>query len=119
MKRFRFLQWQVYIEAKELLTLVLNIVKRLPKEYRYELGAQANRSAFSVVLNIAEGSGKTSDKDTSRYFDIALGSLYETLSAVDVFCDNQIVDKTEFNDIYNKAESIANQLGGFKKKLNG
>jgi len=62
MNKFRFLEWNVYRESKELLNTTFNIVGQLPKEYRYELGSQMIRSAFSIVLNMAEGSGKRSDK---------------------------------------------------------
>jgi len=117
MKKFRFLEWQVYKDAKELFNFILKLVKKLPKEYRYELGSQIIRSALSVVLNIAEGSGKVSDKEMNRFFDISLGSLYETLSSADILHDNKLIDKVEFDRISNMASVIANQIGGFKKRL--
>ncbi len=40
MRKFRFLEWKVYKDAKELFSLLLKIVKRLPREYRFELGSQ-------------------------------------------------------------------------------
>ncbi len=117
MKKFRFLDWQVYKEAKKLFSFLLEIVRKLPKEYRYDIGSQILRSGLSIILNIAEGSGKTSDKELNRYFNIALGSLFETLAAVDVLKDNNLLDKKEFNKILEFTTSISNQLGGFKKQL--
>ena len=38
MNKFRFLNWKVYKDSQELFALVLNLVKKLPKEYRFELG---------------------------------------------------------------------------------
>jgi four helix bundle protein len=60
MNKFRFLEWNVYKDAQKLVEIILNTVKKLPREYRFEIGSQLIRSAFSVVLNIAEGSGKGS-----------------------------------------------------------
>ncbi|MDO8600273.1 MAG: four helix bundle protein [bacterium] len=117
MDKFRFLKWRVYQEAKGLLALILKIVKKLPREYRYELGSQIIRSAFSVILNIAEGSGKTSDKELNRFIEIALGSVNETLAGADVLNGNNLATDTEFREVYLKCDSISNQLGGFKKKL--
>ncbi len=117
MDQFRFLQWRVYSDAQELFSLVLRIVVRLPKEYRFELGSQIIRSSFSIVLNIAEGGGKTSDKELNRYIDIALGSVSETMAAMDVFRYNDFVDKKTFEDLARRLSSIASQLGGFKKKI--
>jgi len=117
MNKFRFLQWEVYKDAKDLFGLILKIVKKLPREFRFELGSQLIRSAFSIILNIAEGSGKTSDKELNRFIDISLGSISELLAAVDVLRDNNFITNTEFDEIFKKLVSISNQLGGFKKKL--
>lgn len=117
MEKFRFLKWQVYTDAKELFSLVLRIVRKLPKEYRYGLGSQIIRSGFSVVLNIAEGGGKNSDKELNRFIDIALGSLYETLAGVDVMKGENLINAEEFDKVYGKIEKISSQLGGFKKRL--
>ena len=117
MRKFRFLEWKVYKDSKELLVLLLEIVKRLPKEYRFELGSQIIRSGLSVILNIAEGSGKDTDKELNRYFNISLGSLSETLAAVDVLKDNGFITEEEFDKLFKRIEEISNQLGGFKKKL--
>ena len=117
MKQFRFLEWPVYRSAQELFATILKLVRGLPKEYRYELGSQLVRSSLSVVLNIAEGSGKSSDKEMNRFLEIALGSLYETLAAVETFKEMKLVDEDEFPQIRERVSVIANQIGGFKKKL--
>lgn len=117
MKRFRFLEWSVYRDAQELVYFVLEVVKKIPKEYRFEIGSQIIRAAFSVVLNIAEGSGKGSDKDFNRFLDIALGSLYETLAAADTLRFSKLISDEEFQKVELMCGNIAGQLGGFKKKI--
>lgn len=39
---------------------------------------QLDRASLSVVLNLAEGSGKPSPRDKKRFYSIAMGSLRET-----------------------------------------
>ena len=117
MKKFRFLDWKVYKDAQALFGIVMDIVQNLPQEYRYAVGNQLIRSALSVVLNIAEGCVKSSDKEMNRYFEIALGSLSETLAAVDTL---RFVGKAKDDDwsvVFQKVDDIGCQLGGFKKKL--
>ncbi len=117
MEKFRFLKWQVYKDAKELFSIIIKLVKKLPREFRFELGSQLIRAGLSVILNIAEGSGKSTDKELNRYLDISLGSLNEVLACCDVMKDNNFITKKEFEGIFQKTEDISNQLGGFKKKL--
>ncbi len=117
MDKFRFVNWKVYQESQELFTFILKLVKKIPKEYRFELGSQVIRSSFSIILNIAEGSGKSSDKELNRFFEIALGSVYETMAATDTLLHNKFITQDEFANVVQKADSISKQIGGFKKKL--
>lgn len=118
-KQFKFLEWQVYNDSQELFTDILKIVNETPKEYRFELGNQIIRSSLSVVLNIAEGSGKQSNKELNRYIEIAFGSLYETLAGIDTLRRNSMIGNKKFKSIHDKISSICKQLGGFKKKISG
>lgn len=117
MRSLHFLDWQVYKNARKLFVLLMQMVKTLPKEYRYEIGSQIVRSGLSVVLNIAEGSGKHSDAELNRFFDIALGSLFESVAAIDVLREIELVPEPLFVEIEKLATNISDQLGGFKKRL--
>jgi len=116
-KQFNFLDWPVYKDAQELVSFSLKIVNKLPKEHRFELSSQLIRSSSSVVLNIAEGSGKSSKKDFSHFIDIALGSLYETVANMDILVTNELINEADFELVKEKTANIARQLGGLKKKL--
>lgn len=117
MDEFRFLNWKVYKDAKELLREVIKITSKLPANLKYEFGNQLVRAALSIILNIAEGSGKNSDKELNRFFDIATGSVNETLAGLDVLKDNRIISEESFNKLFENCKSIAKQLGGFKKHI--
>lgn len=117
MRQLRFLDWKVYKDARRFFVLILIITKSLPKEYRFEISNQLIRAGLSVVLNIAEGSGKHSDAELNRFFDIALGSLFESVAAVDALRETKLVTETDFVKVETLASEISDQLGGFKKKL--
>jgi len=56
------------------------------------------RASVSVVLNIAEGNGKSSIKDRCRFFEIARASAFECAACLDVLSvkkllDSEIVDE--------------------------
>ena len=48
------------------------------------LQSQLLRAASSVVLNLAEGSGKDSPADRKRFYGIAMGSIREVQAILDL-----------------------------------
>jgi hypothetical protein len=42
MNKFRFLEWKVYKDAQGLFLVIVEILKRLSREQRYELGSQVS-----------------------------------------------------------------------------
>lgn len=118
-KTFRFREWKVYNDAQLLYMEVGKIVQKLPREHRYELGSQIMRSSLSIALNIAEGGGKSYVKELNRFLDIALGSAYETLAALDAMKRNGLIESAVFLKLGNDLEDICRQLGGFKRRVVG
>jgi four helix bundle protein len=54
---------------------------------------QLDRASTSVPLNVAEGNGKRSPKDRSRFLDIARGSVFECSAALDVLIARRKLDR--------------------------
>jgi len=113
---FRFRKFKVYQDAKSIYTEIVFITKTFPREHLY-LTDQIRRSSLSILLNIAEGSSKQSDKDFNRFITIALGSVDETVAAMEVATDLNLVNRIQFETIEKKLEEISRQLGGLSKKL--
>ena len=67
----------IWRKGIELVKEVYKVVKFIPETEKYGLISQMTRAAVSIPANIAEGSGRNSDKDYSRFIDIALGSCFE------------------------------------------
>ncbi len=60
--------------------LTLDVYKALvtfPKEEIFGLASQMKRSSASIPTNIAEGCGRNTEKDFSRFLVIAFGSANE------------------------------------------
>ena len=95
---------------------VVHTTKRFPREFFY-LKDQLRRSSLSIILQIAEGSAKRSDKDFNRYIEMGMGSANETAAGLEVAFAEKLIGETEFKDILSLCEEVVNQLGGFSKKL--
>ena len=55
---------------------------------------QVLRASSSIVLNLAEGSGLPSNRQKSKHYNIALGSLRETQAVIEICCntDTKLLD---------------------------
>ena len=67
----------VWQRAMDLVEGVYRVTKDWPKDEQYGLTNQVRRAVVSVPANIAEGQGRTSDREFARFLAIAHGSLYE------------------------------------------
>lgn len=56
---------------------VYRVTRAWPKEEIYGLTAQARRAAISIPANLAEGLGRGTPGEISRFAQAALGSAYE------------------------------------------
>ena len=80
---FGFERLDVYRTSVEFLALAWQLGEALPRG-QSALGDQLRRAALSVLLNIAEGTGRVGDADVSRHRAIARGSAMECAAILDV-----------------------------------
>ena len=71
----------------ELVKAVYALSKAFPADERYALTDQLRRAVTSIPSNIAEGSGRASNADYGHFLSIARGSLYETMTQLQVAVD--------------------------------
>jgi four helix bundle protein len=83
----------------------------------YALRDQIRRASISIMLNIAEGFGRRTDREFSQFLFIALGSAAEVQSALYVALDEKYIDEVMFQDMYNRCSEVARLISGFIKYL--
>ena len=116
METFRFLNFKVYQDSKKFYNRIIELTEKIPRKLEY-LVLQLRRSALSVILNIAEGSAKKSDRDFNRFLENSLGSINESLACLEIILDHRLITKEDFQELFLQGEEIAKQLGGLSKKL--
>lgn len=75
---------EVYNEALVLAKEVFILCKSKSLIKEYSLCDQIKRASVSVAANIAEGFGRNSRADFSRFLSISLGSANETIALLDI-----------------------------------
>ena len=73
--------WQLGMDFAE---QTYDLTKSFPDNERFGLVSQLRRAAVSVPANIAEGNARSSTKDYLRHLSIALGSLAEVETFLDL-----------------------------------
>ena len=68
---------RVWQNAMDLVVSVYHETQGFPKEELYGLTSQMRRAAVSFPSNIAEGKGRSTDRDRTLFFCHARGSLLE------------------------------------------
>lgn len=113
---FDFEKLEVYKQAK---TFNLNIQKFLLKNSLDNTARhQLRRASLSIVLNIAEGSGRNSRADKRNFLVIARGSAFECVAILDVLKEEGIVKEEVFMQFYNRAEGLSKMFYAMIQKLN-
>lgn len=116
MKDFKKLEvWQRGIKIVE---LAYSLTKLLPKEEKFNLVSQINRSAVSIPSNIAEGSSRRSEKDYFRFLEIALGSCFELETQIIILSVLNLIDNQQSIEIQKQIKSEEKQLISFMNILN-
>lgn len=67
----------IWKEAMTLARQIYEVTKNFPDMEKFGIVSQMTRAAVSVPSNIAEGAGRETDKDFIHFLSIAVGSLFE------------------------------------------
>src|SRR3954471_1221629 len=93
---FLFQDWQVYKDARALRKEVSTILKTYPPEERFALTDQTRRAMLSVMLEIAEGSNRRTEKDKAVFINRSFTSLYEVLACFDCALDDKYIQQDQY-----------------------
>lgn len=74
----------VWQKAMDLVEDIYRITRDFPDEERFGLVQQMRRCAVSIPSNIAEGAGRSSSREFLRFLSIAIGSLAELETQVEI-----------------------------------
>jgi four helix bundle protein len=107
--------WQ---KAMNLVTTTYEITLQFPKAELYCLTDQMRRSALSIPCNIAEGKARNSNKDFIHFLRIALGSLFEFQTQLEIAKNIDYINQEQFQRLWNFSTEIEVMLVSFIKKIN-
>ena len=109
-----FRKLDIWRDGIELADRVYGLTDAFPKNELYGLSSQMQRSAVSVSSNIAEGSGKDSDRDFARFLSISLGSLYELETQLEIAFRRGYISTENYYSLLTYIESLQKRVYNFR-----
>jgi len=117
--RFGYENLEVWDKAVAFSVKVIDIAENIATDRRhYRLLEQIEASSTSVSMNIAEGKGRRSSKEFIQYCYIARGSLYETMTLLEIFFRKGWITQDDHNKLEEKGAEIVSMIKGLINALN-
>ena len=108
----------VWQEARMLVNTIYNLIESSQKLQKdYSLIDQLKRATISVLLNIAEGFERGSNKEFANFLNIAKGSAGEVRAILYILLDNHFITQNQFDATKKSVLEISSHLANFRKFL--
>lgn len=113
MEKTGFEKLQVYQLAEQVSDLAWHIIQQWEYLEKDTIGKQLVRAADSIGANIAEGSGRGSTKDNSRFAKIARGSLFEVKHWLRRANKKKLLSESEVNKFHDILKVLTPKLSAY------
>ena len=107
----------VWQKSMALITEVYKVTKNFPHDEMYGLVVQMRRCSVSIPSNIAEGYGRNSTPDYIRFLKMALGSLYELQTQLDISQNLKYLQDDTFGQLFESSREVERMLSSLIRKL--
>jgi len=105
---FEFEKLDVYKKAKIFNASIRQFIKT--SKLDRTTNDQLRRASFSIVLNLAEGTGRFTKPDKRNFYIISRSSIFECIAILDVLRDEPIVEEDEFLKFYDQGDQLSRIL---------
>ena len=112
---YYYKQLKVWQKAMQLVMDVYDATSKFPKHELYGLISQMRRSVISIPSNIAEGHGRSSNRELVRFLDIAKGSVCELDTQIEIAKKLGYLSPNEFTIIFNLLDETSRMLTGLRR----
>ena len=101
--------WQ---KSMDLVFRIYEATRRFPKEEMYGLTSQLRRAAVSIPSNIAEGKGRSTDRELALFLSHARGSVHEVETQLLIARHLGYLTKSEAEELGALSGELARVLNG-------
>lgn len=107
----------VWQKAVAMVTYIYKVSQGFPQDEMYGLRSQIRRAGVSVPSNIAEGFGRRSSADFARFLRVAVSSLYELQTHLEIALNLGYVTEELIGGIQGETVEVEKMLCSLIGKL--
>ncbi|TNF46300.1 MAG: four helix bundle protein [Bacteroidetes bacterium] len=108
---------KIWKKSMDLTEMIYKETSEFPPDEKYGLTNQIRRASSSIPSNIAEGSGRQSEKEFKYFLSISLGSCYEVSTQLELAKRLSLITKEEGDPIFHELDQVEKMIIGFMKSL--
>ncbi len=112
-----FKKLNIWQKSMDLVTQIYVLTADYPSSEIYGITSQTRSSAVSIPLNISEGSAKSSNKDFSRFLEMAIGSSNELETVLIVAKNVGFINEKILEEYSEKIITLRKMISKFKDTL--
>jgi len=117
-KQSRYKDLLVWQKSLALADQVIDLIDHLETSRKhYRLFEQLEAAVTSIPMNIAEGKGRNSQKEFLHFLYISRGSLYETLTLLEIFKLRGWMNIDLFDELEMKSNEIAKMINALIRTI--
>jgi four helix bundle protein len=113
----QFKELDIWKRSRSFSSKIYNITSHFPESEKFGLTNQLRRSSVSIPSNIAEGSSRSSNKDFSRFLEIAIGSAYEIETQLLIASDLRFISIIDTEETIRELHEIVKMISRFRTTL--
>ena len=113
----RFKDLEIWKLSRKFCSEIYNITLNFPESEKFGLTNQLRRASVSVPSNIAEGCSRSSNKDFSRFLEIAIGSIFEIETQLLISFDLGYINQIMLDELCFNLDKIVKMTSKFKSTL--
>ena len=113
----RFKDLDVWKISRQFCSDIYVVTSNFPDNEKFGLTNQLRRASVFVPSNIAEGCSRSSNKDLSRFLEIAIGSMYEIETQLLIASDLDYLNLKKLEELLSTLNRIIKMTSRFRSSL--
>src|SRR5690554_1229733 len=112
-----FEKLKIWQKAMDIAFDIYKISLLLPEDEKFNLIHQIKKCAVSIPSNIAEGSGRNSNKEFIHFLGVANGSTFELITQLMLAKRLNLISEDIIQPLINQLVEVSNMNFSFQKSL--